>query len=135
MSIKSRITGLEGKVICTLEKICQTEETQIMRKDLYQMGDGYFDKGYYYLRPDILRTKIVELAELDSLSQNKLTRILDDNGFLCYPDGKRKKQSKKEIYDFTKFQNIKLIACRRTYDGEEDALCEGYSGLPWNWER
>ena len=44
-------------------------------------------------------------------------------------------QSKKEIYDFTKFRNIKLMLCRRTYDGEEDALCERYSGLLGNWER
>lgn len=108
LSIKSRITGLEGKVICTLEKICQTEETQIMRKDLYQMGDGYFDKGYYYLRPDILRTKIVELAELDSLSQNKLTRILDDNGFLCYPDGKTEKTVKKGNIRFYKIPEYKI---------------------------
>ena len=108
LSIKSRITGLEGKVICTLEKIWQTEDIQILNKDLYQMGDGYFDKGYYYLRPDILRTKIMELAELDGLSQNKLTRILDDNGFLCYPNGKTERTVKKRNIRFYKIPEYKI---------------------------
>lgn len=108
LSIKSRITGLEGKVICTLEKIWQTEDIQILNKDLYQMGDGYFDKGYYYLRPDILRTKIMELAELDGLSQNKLTRILDDNGFLCYPNGKTERTVKKGNIRFYKIPEYKI---------------------------
>ena len=110
LSIKSRITGLEGKVICTLEKIWQTEDIQILNKDLYQMGDGYFDKGYYYLRPDILRTKIMELAELDGLSQNKLTRILDDNGFLCYPNGKTERTVKKGNIRFYKIPEYKIDA-------------------------
>lgn len=108
LSIKSRITGLEGKVICTLEKIWQTEDIQILNKDLYQMGDGYFDKGYYYLRPDILRTKIMELAKLDGLSQNKLTRILDDNGFLCYPNGKTERTVKKGNIRFYKIPEYKI---------------------------
>ena len=108
LSIKSRITGLEGKVICTLEKIWQTEDIQILNKDLYQMGDGYFDKGYYYLCPDILRTKIMELAELDGLSQNKLTRILDDNGFLCYPNGKTERTVKKGNIRFYKIPEYKI---------------------------
>lgn len=108
LSIKSRMTGLEGKVICTLEKIWQTEDIQILNKDLYQMGDGYFDKGYYYLRPDILRTKIMELAKLDGLSQNKLTRILDDNGFLCYPNGKTERTVKKGNIRFYKIPEYKI---------------------------
>lgn len=108
LSIKSRITGLEGKVICTLGRIYQTREIQIVSKNLYQMGDGYLDKGYYYLHPDILRTKIVELAELDSLSQNRLTRILDENGFLSYPDGKAEKTVKKGNIRFYKIPEYKI---------------------------
>lgn len=110
LGIKSRITGLEGKVICTLGRICQTREIQIVSKNLYQMGDGYLDKGYYYLYPDSLRTKIVELAELDSLSQNRLTRILDENGFLSYPDGKAEKTVKKGNLRFYKIPKYKIDA-------------------------
>lgn len=107
---KCKVTGFAGTVIYAFKKILQMEKFQIMEKCCYQLGDGYYDKEYVYLYPEILREKILKESDIDSLSLNRLTRILDENGFLCYPDGKTEKTVKKGNLRFYKIPKYKIDA-------------------------
>ena len=107
---KCKVTGFAGTVIYAFKKILQMNKLQIVAKCCYQLGDGYYDKEYVYLYPEILREKILKESDIDSLSLNRLTRILDENGFLCYPDGKTEKTVKKGNLRFYKIPKYKIDA-------------------------